>query len=278
MARAGSVLIAGYGYVGARLGERLQQEGYEVWALCREPRPVADGVRTVRADLTRPSTLTLPPGIDHVVFCASAGASTDDAYRRLYVEGLENLLAALARARSTPRVFFTSSTAVYAQDDGSWVNEASPTEPTRFSGQRTLEAERVLEQSGLRCTVLRCSGIYGPGRQSLVQGLKAGTLRVPPRDRHTNRIHRDDVAGFIHHLIATGKEVERVLVSDDEPALYSTVIATLAERLGVSVPPVDPQATPARFGGDKRCDNRRLHELGYTLRYPSFREGYADAL
>jgi nucleoside-diphosphate-sugar epimerase len=272
-----SVLICGAGYVGSALGVMLRDDGHDVWALCRDPGRVPEGLRPLRADLTQPETLRdLPPTLHHVVFCASSGQSTDDAYRRIYVEGLGNVLAVLAERARPPRVFFTSSTAVYAQNDGSWVNEGSPTEPTRFSGQRTLEAERLLETSGLPWTVLRCSGIYGPGRQRIVDGLKAGTLKRPAEDRYTNRIHRDDVAGVIRDLINAGTAIERLLVSDNDPALYSTVVETLARRFGLPAPPIDPQGVPDRSGGNKRCDNQALRDLGYRFRYPTFLEGYSE--
>src|SRR5262245_27488169 len=130
-----SVLLAGTGYVGSALGRMLRAGGHEVWALCRDPSKASGDFRPFQADLTDASSLrSLPEGLQHVVFSASADESSDAAYERIYVKGLSNLLSVLEARNNAPRVFFTSSTAVYAQQDGSWVDEDSPTEPTHFSG------------------------------------------------------------------------------------------------------------------------------------------------
>lgn len=269
------VLIAGCGYVGTALGLALLRAGHEVFALSRNPDRLPSEFSRLHADLADPSTLRLPPGLDFAMFSASADESSDDAYRRTYVNGLSNLLEALASSPTLKRLFFTSSTAVYAQSDGGWVDEASPTEPRHFSGKRTLEAEEVALGSALPATVLRCSGIYGPERTRLVEGVRTGALRIPPEDHFTNRIHRDDIVGAVMHLMQTNGDVDRLLLSDDDPAPYTEVIAYLARRLGVPLPAVDPEAPPRARGGNKRCRNQRLHELGYELRFPSYRDGYA---
>jgi nucleoside-diphosphate-sugar epimerase len=273
------VLLAGCGYVGTALGLELCRSGHEVFALSRHPQRLPADFNRIEADLRDPSTLTsLPASVDFAVFSASAGEASDEAYRKTYVEGLSNLLGALEHNPSLRRVFFTSSTAVYAQKDGEWVDEGSPTEPSHYSGRRTLQAEEVALNSPAPTTVLRCSGIYGPGRTRLVDALRAGTLRLPAEDHFTNRIHRDDIAFALLHLIENAIAADRVVLSDDDPAPYSEVVAWLAQRLGVPLPPVDPNAPTRLRGGNKRCNNQRLHALGYALRFPSYREGYAAQL
>jgi nucleoside-diphosphate-sugar epimerase len=219
-------------------------------------------------------------GIDAVVYAAAADRADDEAYRRAYVEGLANVLAwADAQGMRPPRVFFTSSTAVYAQQDGAWVDEDSPTEPTHFSGTRMLEAERLLADAG--GVALRLGGIYGPGRTRLVEGVRAGRATIAPGPpRWTNRIHRDDAAGALRHLIGralAGAPLDPVYVGvDDEPADDATVLRWLAERLGAPAPAVAPAGeAPRGRGGNKRCRNARLRAAGYRFAYPSFREGYA---
>ena len=108
-------LIAGCGYVGCALGERLVAEGHEVWGLRRDCSGLPASFRAVAADLGNTSELrALPPDVDYLVYAASAGESSEAAYRRAYVLGLGNVLAAL-RGRPPRRAFFTSSTAVYAR-------------------------------------------------------------------------------------------------------------------------------------------------------------------
>jgi nucleoside-diphosphate-sugar epimerase len=278
-----NVLIAGCGYVGTALGLELLAAGDRVWGLRRTASHLPAGFQAIGADLSSPSALEgLPRGIDYIVYCASADDSSDAAYVKAYVTGLQRLLDTLDRS-NVRRVFFTSSTAVYAQADGQWVDEASETKPTYFSGVRLLEAEAVLRTCGLASTVLRCAGIYGPGRTRLIDSVRQGTAKAS--ERFTNRIHRDDVAGAIAYLLRCEQVPELLLLTDDEPAAERAVLDYLARCLGVPAPPsAPPPAAPASplgtalRGGSKRCRNAGLRATGYVLRYPSYREGYAPLL
>ncbi|HEY8493163.1 MAG TPA: NAD-dependent epimerase/dehydratase family protein [Myxococcota bacterium] len=279
------VLIAGCGYLGSELARRLAAEGHTVFGLRRTPGALPDGVQPVVADLCQRDGLRAAlaeverGGIDAVAYTAAAERADDEAYRRAYVEGLANVVAwADAQGMRPPRVLFTSSTAVYAQDDGSWVDEESPTEPVHFAGRRMLEAERLLAPvSGV---AVRLGGLYGPGRTRLVEAVRSGQARIRPGPpRWTNRIHRDDAAGALHHLIERalrGEPLEACYVGvDDEPADEAEVLRWLAERLGVPPPaPAPGDAAPPARGGNKRCRNARLRASGYRFTYPSFREGY----
>jgi nucleoside-diphosphate-sugar epimerase len=190
------------------------------------------------------------------------------------VRGLDNLLGVIDDA-GIQRVFFTSSTAVYAQTGGERVDESSETRPSHFSGQRTLEAERRLAAAKTPGTVLRCAGIYGPGRTRLIESVRQGKASMS--ERFTNRIHRDDIAGAIVHLMAVPEPPPILLLSDDEPAPQREVTTYLAGLLGVAVPPPEA-AEPSARGGDKRCNNAKLKATGYSLLFPSYREGYAAML
>jgi nucleoside-diphosphate-sugar epimerase len=270
------VLIAGCGYVGTALGLRLLERGHAVWALRRDTAGLPAAFNKLSADLANPSDLgVVPAGLDHVVYTASAGESSDAAYERAYVTGLSNLLKAVAGS-GVRRVFFTSSTAVYAQTDGAWVDEDSETAPVHFSGRRTLQAEALLRAGETPSTVLRCAGIYGPGRTRLIDAVRQGTASMS--DRCTNRIHRDDIAGVILHLMAASEAPATLLLSDDEPAPQRDVTAFIAARLGVPLPSGSTTAEASARGGDKRCNNARLHATGYPLLYPTYRDGYAAML
>lgn len=271
------MLIAGCGYVGTALGLELLAAGDKVWGLRRNVAQLPAGFAAIAADLGSSGALTgLPFALDYVVYCASADGSSDAAYAKAYVTGLERVLVALEPS-SVRRVFFTSSTAVYAQREGQWVDEDSETAPTHFSGVRLLQAEALLRGSPLPSTILRCSGIYGPGRTRLIDSVRQGTALAS--DRFTNRIHRDDIAGAIVHLLRSKSAPELLLLNDDEPASERDVLRYLADRLGVAEPAPAPtsSATLAR-SGVKRCRNARLRATGYQLRYPSYREGYAALL
>lgn len=286
MAMGERVLIAGCGFVGTRLAHELSNLRHEVWGLARSAPALPEGAQWIAGDLTKPESLHLP-AVDHVVFAASAGESTDERYRAVYVAGLDNLIRALP---SRPkRLCFVSSTAVYHQSNGEWVDETSPTHPTHYSGVRTLEAEGVARNAGCSAVILRCAGIYGPGRTRLIDSVRNGSVRIANdsrfNSRYTNRIHRDDVAGALLHLMFHPAPDAVYVGVDEYPAPESEVYAFLAEQLGVTSsattdtePPSQPSAPKQRSAGSKRCDGSKLRASGYRFRFPTFREGYGAML
>ena len=277
------ILIAGCGYVGTTLGLRLAATGHVVWGLRRSAEGLPPGIRYVEADLTAPETLQeLPPALDAVFYTAAPNGSDDAAYRAIYVDGLGYLLEALVRQRQSPRrVLFTSSTAVYAQSTGEWVNETSPAEPRHFSGRRVLEGERLLLNGPFPATVMRFGGIYGPGRTSLIERVRQGlaTCRDGP-PLYTNRIHRDDCAGALHHLMSLPQPDSLYIGVDDEPAEHCAVLRWLAIQLGAPPPGIDASAgaDTRRQRTNKRCSHAKLVASGYVFRYSTFREGYTALL
>ncbi len=277
------VLIAGCGYVGTALGVRLAAEGHVVWGLQRHPEVLPPNIRPLEADLTAPETLRgLPPGLHFVFFTAAPSGFDEGEYQAIYVDGLRHLLDALQAQRQQPRrVFFTSSTAVYAQTEGDWVDEESPTEPVHFSGIRMLEAERVLRHGSFPATVLRLGGVYGPGRERLIERVRQGNVvcaEGPPV--YTNRIHRDDCAGALQHLMILPQPDQLYIGVDHKPAGESEVLRWLATELGLPPPRVvrSPDPVPRRPRGNKRCRNTKLVDSRYVFRYPTFREGYGEML
>lgn len=283
------ILIAGCGYVGSVLASELASAGHAVWGLCRDPGGLPEGVRPLQADLFSLESLgALPEGLDHVVYSAAPGlggaASEDElraAYRAIYLDGFDNLLRALSDLGEKPRrVFFTSSTSVYGQRRGEWVDEASSTKPERFAGDMLLLAEGLLRGSSFAGTSVRFGGIYGPQRTRLLERVRAGTARWRAGGAYyTNRIHRDDAAGVLRHLIESDACEALYLGVDSDPADERSVYEWLAERLGAAVPePASAAAAASRAPGSKRCKNARLLASGYEFRYPSFRDGYAELI
>ncbi len=277
----GRVVIAGCGDVGSALAARLARRGHEVWGLRRSSAPLPAGVRLLTADLgDRSSLAVLPPELDFVVYTAAADGRSDEAYRQAYVEGPANLLATLEIQGQKPRrLFFTSSTAVYGQTNGEWVKEDSPTEPTSFSGRRLLEGEELFLNGPFPATVVRLAGIYGPGRTWLIDQVRSGEARRwPGPPRYTNRIHRDDCAGLLDHLLVQPAPPTVVVGVDEEPAERGEVLSFIAARLGLPRPSLGEGASPAVRSGNKRCSNARMVEIGYRYAYPSYREGYGEML
>jgi nucleoside-diphosphate-sugar epimerase len=273
------VLIAGCGYVGSALGAALVADGDVVFGLRRRVVSLPAGVQPIEADLAVAKTLRdLPPGLDFVVYAASPGGPDDALYRTAYVEGVSRLLEALAAQRQNPkRIFLLSSTSVYGQDRGEWVDESSPTQPADFRGKRILEAEKILGAAGQAATIVRLGGIYGPQRVSMIERVRSGRAVVPRGGpRYTNRIHRDDCAGALRHLMRLPAPEPVYIGVDSEPADDATVLRWLAGAIGAPEPRVDAAAAGGR--ANKRCRNDRLLASGYSFRYPTFREGYSALL
>lgn len=270
------ILIAGCGDVGCRLGRRLVAAGFRVWGLRRNPAVLPAGFEPVAADLTRADTLReLPSDLDAVVYTAAADGRSDDAYRRTYVEGVENLLAVLEAQASPPRrLVFTSSTGVYGQSGGEWVDEGSVTRPDGFPGRRVLEGEERFRAGPIPSISLRLGGIYGPGRTRLLDRVAAGEAVCPEGPPlYTNRIHSEDAAGALHHLLELTAPEPIYLGVDHRPADLCEVLRYLARRLGADPPRSAPRDEAGRRGS-KRCSSRRLRDSGYRFLYPTYREGY----
>lgn len=275
-----SLLIAGCGDLGIALGEIAARDGAAVHGLRRDPSQLPAAIRPLAADLTDRATLAALPAADAVVYAAAAGRSDEVAYRTTYVDGVTNLLDALASAGHVPRRFvFVSSTAPYEATDGRWVDETTPVAPAHWSGRALVDAEARVLEAAPGAVVLRLGGIYGPGRTRLVDDVVAGRARWSPGPpRYGNRIHRDDAAAAVVHLLRLAAPEGLYLGVDHEPADLRLVLEWLAAALGAPPPrPSDAAVPPSgpRARSNKRCRNERLVASGFRFRYPTFREGYA---
>lgn len=271
------VLIAGCGDIGLGLAQELIAEGHQVSGIKR--RPLAKdlpGLELNLADLTVADELTeLPVDFDQVFFVLTPDGREEQYYRRVYLQGVNNLLAHLSDAGQEPHCMFVSSTSVYAQSSGEWVNEGSATDPASATAKVLLQAETNILNAGANNTIVRFSGIYGPGRAGMVKRVQAGVPVQYTPPYYTNRIHRDDGVGVLAYLFAQrlqGVALENVyLASDAAPAPIKDVAQWLAARLGCEVPSEKKSTSLAQ---NKRCDNQRLCALGYKFRFENYREGY----
>jgi len=276
------VLIAGCGYTGIALGMQLASEQHTVWGLRRRPELLPAAIHPLKADLCDPGSLTLiPPKLDFVFYTAAAERTDDASYQAAYVTGIQNLLNHLSEThQQLRRIFFTSSTAVYAQTGGEWVDETSETEPREFSGRRLLEGEELLLRGPFTATVVRMAGIYGPGRTRLIDQVRRGEAGYQTDEpRYTNRIHQEDCAGVLQHLMRLSSPETLYLGTDKEPADQAEVLRWLAKRLGVPPPCAESRVPSGKESkSNKRCRNSRLVQSGYSFLYPTFREGYEAIL
>ena len=271
------VFIAGCGFVGLAAARLFHSRGWEVLAGTHTPESAAqlggEPFAALAVDIADPAALAAPPelrGLDAVIHCASSGRGGADAYRRVYLEGAQNLATVLA----PKRLIFTGSTSVYTQTDGAWVTETSTALPDRETGRVLREAEDVVLATG--GSVARLAGIYGPSRSVLLKKFLAGEAVIEgDGGRWINQIHRDDAAAALLTLVesaATGI----FNVSDDEPMTQRAVYEWLAGHFQQPLPPSGPIPTDRKRGWtSKRVSNASLRALGWSPQYPSFPQAVA---
>ena len=247
------VLIVGCGYVGLPLGRLLVQDGHEVFGLRRSiaghDEMRAAGVQPLTADIARPGDLQALPGpFDWVVNTVASGRGGEDDYRQVYLEGTRHLIQWLLDQGTGPgsggrtssplrKYIYTSSTSVYAQNDGSVVKETGPTEPESPTSKVLVETEKLLLEAArgrnFPAVILRVAGIYGPGRGHSFQQFLRDEVKIPGKgERFLNMIHRDDVALVIRAALKDGRPGEIYNAVDDEPVAQVHFFRWLSETLG----------------------------------------------
>ncbi len=280
-------LVIGCGYLGLRAAQRWQLLGDEVFAVTRSAERAATfrqcGLRPVVADVTRPDTLATLPPAETVLYAVGHDRGAGHSMREVYVTGLLAVLDSLPK--QVGRIVYISSTGVYGQTDGGWVDEDSACEPTRESGRVCLEAERTLQAHplGQRGVILRLAGIYGPGRVPNQAALRAGEPIAAAADGYLNLIHVDDAVSAILAAAEHPQPSRLYVISDGHPAQRHDYYAEAARQLGAPPPryvaPPPGSAKAARAEGSRRVRNARmLAELGIRLRHPTFLEGLAADL
>jgi len=269
------VLIAGCGDVGNVLATSLLQDGHRVYGLKRDISTLPDGVQAVGADLLNPTTLgDLPADIDSLVFMPTPARRDQAAYEDIFIRGWKNLIAALKKAPA--RTLLVSSTAVYGEANGAWVNEETRPRPTGFNGRVLLKMEQIASRNTKCLVVVRISGIYGPGRERLIRLAASDGLEIQQSPSYyTNRIHRDDAAAALKHLLELEEPDALYLATDNQPAPRYEVVGWLANRQGCVSPKglVDENA-----GRGKRVSNQKLRDSGFSVSYPDYRAGYAAVM
>lgn len=272
-----SLTILGSGYLGNRLAEQAVQSGYEVTAVRRSPHSSKPSLRYISADLyAEPSYRDLPLG-GAVVYCLSPSGGDSDSYVRVYQEALGRAIAACQRA-GCERFILTSSTSVYDRDDGAVVHENDVTVSEQPNAQALLAGEALLAQH-LSGASVRIGGIYGPDRYYFFKRVFAG-LELPTvgATQYTNRIHVDDAARAILHLLQVPQLPRSVNLVDTYAAPRNEVIAFL--RREMHLPELQPtqEIMPSMLRGNKRVSSKRLQDLGYQYLYPTFESGYRAVL
>jgi nucleoside-diphosphate-sugar epimerase len=276
------VLIVGYGDLGSEVARQLAHEGLNVTGVRRSSNVSADhsgsnAIQIIAADVTKPELLTALNDVqpDIVIYCVAASGQTDAEYKSAYVDGLRNVLATQKGNSQLKHVFFVSSTRVYGQDTQAVLDESVPALPADFGGHRLLEAEHLLQTLSCGTTVLRLSGIYGPGRLRMLNLAKSPD-NWPKQNVWSNRIHRDDAAAFMVFLIQqvlAGNTIQHCfIVTDSSPVPQYEVLSWLATELRAGKP------EQISASGGKRLSNKSMLETGFKLQYPDYKAGYRTLL
>lgn len=266
-------LIVGCGYVGTKLAKNLFAAGISVTGVRRDTSVLPQEVPGISHDVSKSTSLVLPKDTDTIFYCVSPSEHSERAYRDTYIAGLQNTLRTCEAAKIS-RFVFVSSSAVYHQNDGSWVDETSITTPIEFNGKVMLEAESLVQSAKLKSVIVRFSGIYGPGRVHFIEAAKSGKHGLIGVEHYSNRIHRDDCAGILQHVATINTPQALYLGSDNEPTLWDEFVNYLARKLDIAV--TKSQHRPR--SNNKRCLNERITRSGYTFKYPTYREGYEALL
>lgn len=283
-------LIIGCGYLGRRVAKAWLQRGDAVSALTRSADSAAElrslGIEPVLGDVTDADSLRALPDAETVLYAVGFDRSAGRTQREVSVGGLENALRVISPR--VGRLIYTSSTSVYGQRDGEWIDESSPCEPTRPNGRVCLEAEQTVwrdfpagsrEAAGRRANVLRLAGLYGLGRLlRRIEALRSGEPLSGNPEAYLNLIHVDDAVQAVLACESRHVAPATCLVCDDRPATRREYFETLASLIGAPPPRFEHLADKAA-GRGKRCQNRKLRaELGVELIYPTIAAGLSAAV
>jgi nucleoside-diphosphate-sugar epimerase len=296
------LLLVGFGDIAKRVASHLDKKvstDYDITGIRRSVDTYA-GVKIRQVDAVDEAAMlaVTRENFDVIAITMTPDDMSDSGYQRAYVQPLQALIKALQKNTLSPQlIIFVSSSSVYGQHNNEWVNECSETLPTSFSGKRLLEAEKLLMESAYTSCIVRFSGIYGVGRQRLIEQVRAGSRTEKEPVLYSNRIHSDDCAGIIAHIIERQKRAQKIealyLATDCQPSPLYDVKHWLGMQLGLdgdqltsgsldssaeNSKRVNTKTSGKTLRGSKRCSNQRLIDSGYRFLYPTFKEGYKMVL
>lgn len=274
--------IFGFGFVGEAFARSLLAKGWTVAATARreETRERLKGLGITPVHPDDPAAMTTAVA-NAAAILVTAPPGPEGC------PGLATLVPAIARAGAFPDwIGYLSTTGVYGDRAGGWVDEDSVLKAQSPEGGRRVAAERDWRQTGrgmgLTLTTFRLPGIYGPGK-SAIDRLRDGTARRIAKPGHVfSRAHRDDIVGALLASLARPRAAAIYNICDDEPAPGEAVVAYAAQLLGLPAPPLTQDISKAAYrfyAENKRVSNARAKaELGWRPAYPTYREGLAAIL
>lgn len=274
------LLLIGCGDLPARLLPKLNPEDWKIRGLRRSKVELSE-VEMSYGDAGDSQLINelIQEKPDHVILTLTPDGRTVEDYRNTYLKSAQVAANAVQRWAPNCHLIFVSSTSVYGQSAGEQVDEESPAEPKSATAQILLKAEEQIIQSGNPYSIVRFSGIYGPGRERLLHRVQSGNFTRADSESWTNRIHSEDCAGVLAHLLENANTATKgaglLVATDSEPVLNRHVEKWIAGEMGIEYPDFDKEEVLAK---GKRCSNGKLLESGYRFMYPSYREGYRELI
>jgi nucleoside-diphosphate-sugar epimerase len=270
------VLQIGCGGLGTLIAQETIAHGHELTIVRRSRQAVPEGAKVLHLDVVNGDTLTTIADLQAEILLYCLAPVEGQSYQQTYVQGLKNVLTHVSKS-SLRHVFFISSTGIYGEHQGEFIDESTAVMPSDDGGQVMLEAERLLYELPCTHTALRVSGIYGPQRLYLLRAVQ-DQARWPKVAHWTNRIHELDVARAVVHLyeqVANGMVLPaHCIVTDGVPALQHEVLQWMAGKMQVPL----PDTPPSEPQSGKRITNQFLPQSGFKLKFADYRAGYEAIL
>ena len=270
------VLQIGCGGLGTLIAQQTLAHGHELTIARRSHQAVPEGAQVVHVDVVNGDAVASIAGLQPEILLYCLAPVDGQSYQQTYVQGLKNVLAHVSKS-SLRHVFFISSTGIYGEHQGEFIDDSTAVAPADANGQVMLDAERLLYELPCGHSALRVSGIYGPQRLYLLRAVQ-DQARWPKVAHWTNRIHELDVARAVVHLyeqVANDMFLPaHCIVTDGVPALQHEVLQWMAGKMQLPLPdtpPLQPQT-------GKRITNQFLPQSGFKLKFADYRAGYEAIL
>jgi nucleoside-diphosphate-sugar epimerase len=295
------VLFAGCGDIGVRAIRTLSDNSlYDHWqtlAMRRKPSSLPSDIEAIQGDLCDSEnflSILDNSNVDVIVVTLTPDSMSDQGYLDSYVNGANVLKSTIKKLSYRPQlIIWVSSTGVYGQSCGEWVDESSVTSPKSYRGKRLLEAENLVKSISkelvtnnstlIKSVVVRFSGIYGPGRGRLLNQIKKGNIASKHPVSWTNRIHVVDCAGIIIHIIdlySQKKDISNLYIgTDNQPVPAYEIQSWLANHMRVKIE--ENNEIPINIDNknvNRRCNNKLIKDSGYNFIFPDFKKGYTPLL
>jgi nucleoside-diphosphate-sugar epimerase len=262
------ILIVGCGDLGVRLAKNLSGQNIEIFAIKRNTQSLPTFIKPIAWDVTADEKIQIPHLFDSIFFSVAPSDHSEESYRKTYLKGFQNISHLI---QDSAQVFFISSTGVYSQNNGEWVNEESETKPTKYSGKILLETERWIEKNIPQTTIVRFSGLYSKERNSTVEKIKNNQFGKIPMNKISNRIHLEDAARILVFLYQKKKKQAIYIGTDSHPTLYCDIVDWYCKKNKIDFTKPILQKIE-----NKKISNKKIISEGFSFLYPSYQEGFLE--